>query len=518
MPPRRQQMNIWKGFHPYPEQRTFLTAPEKYRLVSSGYGSGKSSLGCRETLRHCIQYPGSRNMIGRLELKRLKKTTQVTLHEQMRRIGLKRGTHYKYNSHDEEYHFKNGSMILLTQLDDEEFFGSLEVSTIFLDEGSEIPDNVYDILFPSRLRWHLPGCDYHAIEDPEAVRSAKCACPHRGWVCTNPGASGYLHKVVDGFFNDWKWVPIPPGANPFVGKEYHRELAEKGKLRGEHWYKRYVEGSWDAFEGQRFPMFDENIHVFTDPGWKPQENHTIFEGWDFGYANPTSVQWIAVDREKDTPAVVFDEYHMELQEVGDIAAAIKSRRAKWGLVDHQIQSYVDPGGLQKQAGTGVSAIHLYNQGYGLNLSPCHIGKSPHARADLIAELLNKRVRTQAGLVPALMVHQRCENLRRGLKTYRYEPSDGKGNVSENFVKDDDHDVDALGYGLISAGLDSLGEYSRIGTASDDIARQPGDPNDVLRPSASPTPDDLFRRQEKPPEQELDEFEQLHKITFGTPHE
>ena len=78
----------------------------------------------------------------------------------------------EFNKRTMTMRFSNGSEVLFSGLDDEMKLRSAEYSWIFVDEGSEVPDEIYQTLL-GRLRYQEP---------------------RRLWVTTNPGASGWLRR------------------------------------------------------------------------------------------------------------------------------------------------------------------------------------------------------------------------------------------------------------------------------------------------------------------------------------
>jgi len=125
-------------------------------------GGGKSFLGCLWIVYSCLRYDGSRWLIGRSELKALKKTTLVTLFAVLKLFQLKIGEDVIYNQQDGELLFTlNGSRIILVDLKyypskDPEFdnLGSLEITGAFIDEASQIIEKCKSIV-GSRCRYKL---------------------------------------------------------------------------------------------------------------------------------------------------------------------------------------------------------------------------------------------------------------------------------------------------------------------------------------------------------------------------
>lgn len=445
-------IDLWRRFTPFPTQRRFLQSTAKYRLLSSGYGGGKTALGCRESIRHAATHPGSTNLVARDTGTDLRDTTIKTFWREARTIGFQENTHYTYNRQDKEITWWNGSTTMFRHFEDVEALGSLELSTAFIDEGSEVHDDIYTALFPGRLRAHLPNCDLNtriqtAVNNGHDHTTITCNCPQRAWVCTNPGASGYLKAVTLGQAgNDWEWFPVAPAENPFNGPDYYRELADKLRTRGEVWYRRLYLGDWTAFEGQRFTMFDPETHILpTD--FTPTNDYEIIEGWDFGHRE-TFITWIAYRPDSNEPTIAFDELqYREVDAPGHVARLVHQRRKKWGIAN-RVRALGDPAGAAATQFSSVTPITAY-AAHNIHIAPCRAGKDPLARADLIATLLNERRRQQTGETwPGLVISPRCTALIDSITNLRWDKKAQETGGRERFIKNNDHGFDSLGYGLI----------------------------------------------------------------------
>ena len=417
-----------------PTQQKFLKSPAKYRLFSSGYGSGKTTVGCRESIRHALQWANGRHLVGRLTAADLRESTMTTFFDSCDRIGLRAGDHYDFLKSEQKIRWANGSETLFRHLDDPtgSRFGSLELNTAFIDEGSEVSDAVYRIIVTARVgRW----------------RGSKC--PNRAWVCTNPGPSGYLLQVVHGRMPDWEWFAALPGENKHhADPEYNARLAAMREVYGEYWYQRYVAGSWDAFEGQRFTNFNREQHVLpTD--FYPAKHHGIIEGWDFGWRE-TFVSWIAVDDHDEDPPVVFAELQANERDVDWISREVKRIRSHFKLDAGRIHSFGDPAGRQRGQVSGVSAIQAYAD-RGIWIAPQDAGKDPQARADLLGAFLSKRRHGYDGRsIPGIVFSPRCRATIDSVVNLRWKDNTNSlgEQGKEQFLKVNDHGFDALTYGLV----------------------------------------------------------------------
>ncbi len=147
-------------------------------LYGGSAGSGKSFLGCDWQIKRRLKYPGTRGLIGRSELKKLRLSTMATFFELCSMYGLNPDKHWTYNGQDHVVKFYNGSQIILMDLadlpSDPEFqrFGSIELTDAFVDEAGEVSQKCIDIL-SSRLRYKLIN------DKPKLLMTCN---PHKGWL------------------------------------------------------------------------------------------------------------------------------------------------------------------------------------------------------------------------------------------------------------------------------------------------------------------------------------------------
>lgn len=465
------QIDLFARFRPTQSQDKFFRSTALGRLFSSGYGSGKSKTGCREGIRWAVMYPGSRGLIGRQTATDLRDTTMVTFWKEMAIIGMKRADtekdlrsgrgQYLHNKADREIIFwpdpQTGaqSSIIYRHLDDPDALGSLELNWAFIDEGAEVDDAIYKTISSSRLRWHLPGCDQQErvtelvaqFATDEEIANVPCHCPRGIWVCTNPGASGYLRSVTRGDVDGWDWIPAKPGDNPYNGPDYYAKMERDRKINGDIWMKRFYEGSWDAFEGQRFPMFDRDTHV-VDIDFRPTERHRVTLGWDFGHVE-TFVAFIAYTPDHSEPVVVFDEVVVnEVLEPKQVADQVHEKLRHYGLTPAQVMQLGDPSGDNASQFSAVSPIGAY-AALGLHIAPNRKAKSPTDRANHLTKFLNHRVKVADGTEwPGIVwVKGRTERGIDSIINLRWKPPTGKTGEDprEVFVDKNKHGFDGTTY-------------------------------------------------------------------------
>jgi hypothetical protein len=228
------------------------------------------------------------------------------------------------------------------------------------------------------------------------------------------------------------------------------------QVNGDVWMKRYYEGDWAAFHGQRFVMFDRDKHVLPTP-FRPDASYDVIEGWDFGHRE-TFITWIAYKPDGPEPVVVFDELQaQEVQEPGAVADAVKAIRAKYGI-SSRVRAFGDPAGVAANQFSNVSPIGAYRE-EGIYIAPCKTGKNPQARADLLASFLTENRKQWDGQVwPGIVFGPNCTAVVESIVSLRWKQAVNKLGEEgrEQFVKKDDHGFDALTYGLVAVPPPNMG--------------------------------------------------------------
>jgi len=223
-------------------------------LYGGSAGSGKSFLGCDWQIKRRLKYPGTRGLIGRSELKKLRLSTMATFFELCSMYGLNPDKHWTYNGQDHVVKFYNGSQIILMDLadlpSDPEFqrFGSIELTDAFVDEAGEVSQKCIDIL-SSRLRYKLIN------DKPKLLMTCN---PHKGWLYNeffDAQRNGTIRK-------DRRFIQALPTDNPHVSEVYLESLQMLPIIDR----KRLLEGDWDYDETKdRIYEYDDLLRCFRLP-------------------------------------------------------------------------------------------------------------------------------------------------------------------------------------------------------------------------------------------------------------
>uniref|UniRef100_A0A6H1ZGL5 Putative terminase n=1 Tax=viral metagenome TaxID=1070528 RepID=A0A6H1ZGL5_9ZZZZ len=172
-----------------------------------------------------------------------------------------------------------GGVLALRNLDDPSKYNSSEFAAIGVDELTMNPESVFQAL-RGIMRW--PGLNetkFIAGTNPIGIGMAWVK---KLWITRDFPPN---EQEADSFM----FIPAKASDNPYKSDSYEMQLAGLSEaLR-----KAYLEGSWDVYEGQFFPEFEEALHVcdpFTIPAhWRRMR------GIDHGRTSPTSCHWYALD-------------------------------------------------------------------------------------------------------------------------------------------------------------------------------------------------------------------------------
>jgi hypothetical protein len=219
-----------------------------------GYGGGarggKSYLGCLTIIAFGFKYPETRWLIGRRELKNLKRTTLMTFFKVMKDLGRKKDIDFVYNQVDSIIKFQNGTEILLFDLKNQPSdplftsLGSLELTGGFIDESNEVPEMAIET-----VKTRIGNCKNteYGIK-PFLLETFN---PNKGHVYTQywkPFKNNTLPKHR-------KFVRALITDNPYVEKDYIRQLENSNEVTKQ----RLLYGNFDYSDDPMVLMTYEKI-------------------------------------------------------------------------------------------------------------------------------------------------------------------------------------------------------------------------------------------------------------------
>ena len=241
---------------------------------------------------------------------------------------------------------------------------------------------------------------------------------------------------------DHAFIQALPSDNPHLPSDY---IDDMRKAHPGAWVDKYIEGSWDALEGQVWPDYNHNIHAikpFEIPeGWKK------FRAIDHGQQNPTCCLWFAID--PDENVYVYQEYY----DSGVISNHCKAIN-ELSHDEEYAGTWMDPscwGKTMQKYGGLWSVSDEYTEH---NIYCTRANNSVLAGINRVGEYFKLDAEkmnpiTQEPGSPSLFIFNSCRNLLLELPDYIWATNRITKGATEKPKKKNDHACDALRYGIMT---------------------------------------------------------------------
>lgn len=282
---------------PRPEQRPYqpfgaalkVFYCQEDEVVTDGpAGTGKSR-GCLEKVHFCAEkYAGARFLLARKTRASLTQTALVTYENHVLPVGaLGRGRLVHFLTTEQEYQYKNGSVIAIGGLDKSSKIMSSEYDMIFIQEATELTEDDWENLTTRLRNGVMPYQQLLADCNPQNPKHFLKQREKRGSL-----------KMFKSQHED----------NPVLFNQIAGEITERGKkylekldkLTGVR-YMRLRKGLWVQAEGMIWESYDPEIHLINR--YDENGKFIIPRDWcrfwvvDFGFRNPFVWQEWAMDND-----------------------------------------------------------------------------------------------------------------------------------------------------------------------------------------------------------------------------
>lgn len=271
---------------PNPRQAEFLRCQAKYIAFGGARGGGKSWAVRTKAKLLALRYPGIRLLLLRRSLPEVEANHIRFLRRELAEVA-------EYRATARQFVFANGSVLESGYCacdGDMDRYQGAEYDVIFLDEATQLKEE-----------W---------MKQFAACLRGVNGFPKRIYYTCNPGGlgHGYIKRLfIDRHFlpgerpEDYVFIPARVTDNRALLQaqpDYLRQLEALPRRLREAW----LEGKWDAFQGQVFQEFVDDPSHYQDrrfthviaPFDIPRE-WRVYRSYDFGYAKPFSCGWWAVD-------------------------------------------------------------------------------------------------------------------------------------------------------------------------------------------------------------------------------
>lgn len=322
------------NFDVLPVQRDFIfDFTSRFSAYGGGLGNGKTTAGCVRAFLLSTLFPGNTGFIGRFDGKELRQTTLAEFKRLVPEDFIaKQNDQLGYLKFKPQY---GGSEIIYGDLK-EERFNNLNLGWFFVDQAEEIDESRWNLLV-SRLRKQTPilgeGGEPLLSPNGDALQAQTY-----GWATFNPeGTNSYLWR----FFHPDS-PTLKPGYTLYQASTYDGLKAgflSQDYVDGmlavfpENARRRYLDGSWDIYEGRVYPQFDPALHVIDHYELSRYLQHQtvlVYESIDHGLTNPTAIGWWVVDQFGNR-FLVDEHYEGGGKPVKHHATILKAKRSQLGL-------------------------------------------------------------------------------------------------------------------------------------------------------------------------------------------
>lgn len=430
---------------PSAKQKLFLADRHRHVGYGGARGGGKSWSVRVKAVRLALFNPGIKILIIRRTHPELMENHVRPL-KKLLKCGAK-GQIAKYNDSRKELTFPNGSMILFGYCNSEsdvDRYQGTEVDILFIDEATQLSEDQIK---------KLNAC----------VRGVN-GFPKRTYYTCNPGGKG--HSYIKRIFIDQDYIAgeKPEDYSFIQAKVYDNEPLMKAQPEYVHdlealpeaLREAWLEGNWNVFVGQVFAEwrndpdgYQSRMHTHVIDDFRLDDSCKIFRGFDFGYAKPFAVVWIAIDHYGRM--YLFKEYYgctrqadtgvqMEPREIARRIKEIEDTDPY--LKGKTITGIADPAIWQNTTGESISDMMMQEGVY--------FSKGDHTRLAGLMQMHYRLAFNQMGL-PMLYVFRSCTNVIRTLPVLIYDekhPEDVDTTM-------EDHLYDAIRYVLMENPLNPM---------------------------------------------------------------
>lgn len=428
------------------DTKEFFYCQARQVLIEGPSRTAKTRTAVEKIYYLACLFPGTRALILRKTRESMTHSVMQTFKEE---VLLKDGR-VKWVDKDQAWLFPNGSSVVVAGLDTPSKALSTGWDMVYINQAEELEaepgeqaNAAYETLLTRLSEQHMPFRQILLDVNPSYPTH---------WInLWFPPASerpqGYCRGVERARFlsrheDNPLWYDQKQKTWTSAGRQYMATLDQLTSFRR----SRLRDGLWVSAEGQFFTEWDPAVHIvepFEIPAF-----WTRWIGYDYGFAEPASIHWIARDPSPDAHGVRHDYVYREWYHAGyrDRQQAAEMRRLSRG--ERIVRRYADPSVFNRrteQNKPSIASVFLDD-------------RVPLTRASNNRvkgwQILRDALAWEPGSKPRLLVFRdRAPNLCRTLPMMVHDSLDSEDLADQiKGRKTEDHAVDGLRYALAGAGV------------------------------------------------------------------
>lgn len=422
-------------YEPFGAARELFFARDPEVVLDGPAGTGKSRSLLEKLNALAIKYPGMRALMVRKTRASLTDTTLVTWEEHVKPACDTENQQRKVRS---SYRYPNRSEIVVGGMDKMIKIMSSEYDVIAAFEATEFFEEDWEA-FTTRLR--------NGVMPYQQLLADCNPGPPTHWL-NQRMLRGMTRRIICRH-EDNPRLFTRDGTLTKYGEDYISKLDNLTGVR----YQRLRKGQWVAAEGMVYSSWDDKLNLVDH--FNPPDEWRRIRVIDFGYTNPFTCQWWAID--PDGRMYLYREIYMTQRLVEDHARQIKEfsegETYEATITDHDAE---DRATLEKHLGdetiAAYKAVSPGIQAVEARIRPAADGKP---RLFYMRDTL---VETDQNLIERKKPASTYEEL----PGYVYPTSRGK-TEKEAPVKENDHGMDTKRYAV--AYVDQLGRDAEPSAAA-----------------------------------------------------
>lgn len=407
-------MHLELDYCPFPHQVEIHNSDTRFKLVVAGRRAGKSQLALQEIIKHCLTTP---NAVAWWVAPTYKDAREVGWEElQVHMPVLRHAIRHQHLSYL-RIEFINGAKLYFKGSDKFDSLRGRGLTFCVLDEAA----------FCHEDTWKL------------AVRPALSDKQGKAILITTPNGHNwfreqYIYATRPGN-KAWQAWHFPSSVNPLLTQE---DLDEAKHELSEMDYRQEYLAEFVTKAGMIYDEFSDD-NIIDEFIFNP-DRHDIYLGMDFGYANPTAVAFMAVDRGTGN-VIQFDEVYLSRTPIDEIIEHIYIR-LRADRVSMPLAVYSDPAGNAEELSSGISPVD-FMRGKGFTVVNMGTNVAPGL------SLVRSYIKNAAGQ-RRYHITKNCIETIRSLRGYSYKLGIFK-RPTEEPDKDNihDHACDAVRYFFVN---------------------------------------------------------------------